>query len=157
MTTLNQNAERYKENLGKYYKGLDTIINEIGRTIEHYDEFIKMLNHKTILDDIFKEEQFNSLLDDTKVLDALYSKWNSSFRQFAVCFKGSQPEMLTNSFETNYKLFKQFMDKTSQIQPILKINEITEEFLKYGLKNLSEGIRSCKYGKTFQNNLYILF
>ncbi|MFR7881694.1 MAG: hypothetical protein ACLU5J_09635 [Christensenellales bacterium] len=90
LTTLNQNAERYKENLGKYYKGLDTIINEIGRTIEHYDEFIKMLNHKTILDDIFKEEQFNSLLDDTKVLDALYSKWNSSFRQFAVCFKGSQ-------------------------------------------------------------------
>lgn len=147
LTTLNQNAERYKENLGKYYKGLDTIINEIGRTIEHYDEFIKMLNHKTILDDIFKEEQFNSLLDDTKVLDALYSKWNSSFRQFAVCFKGSQPELLTNSFETNYKLFKQFMDKTSQIQPILKINEITEEFLKYGLKNLSEGIRSCKYGK----------
>ncbi|MFR7881693.1 MAG: hypothetical protein ACLU5J_09630 [Christensenellales bacterium] len=35
-----------------------------------------------------------------------------------------------NSFETNYKLFKQFMDKTSQIQPILKINEITEEFFK---------------------------
>ena len=106
-----------------------------------------MLNHKTVLDDIFKEERFNYLLDDAKTLDALYSKWNSNFRQFAVCFKGSQPELLTNSFETNYKLFKQFMDKTSQIRPILKINELIEEFLKYGLKNLSEGIRSCKYGK----------
>lgn len=147
LVALDKQKEKYQDHLGKYYHGLDTTINEIGQTIEHYDEFFKMLKDKRILNSIFKDKEFETLLDEARVLDNLYLDWNLAYRMFAVCFKGSQPKLLTNSFSANYTLFKQYISKTDQIHPILKINSLTEEFLQYGLKNLFDGIRSCKYGK----------
>ncbi len=145
--TLHDKDKLYQDTLGVYYHGLDTVIREIGRTIEHYDEFLKMLNNPSKINDIFKEKVFNEYLEDVKTLDKLYATWINRYRTFSVCFKGSQPEALTNSFEQNKKLFKQFIDKSNQIKPIITINELTEGFLEYGLKNLHDGIRSCKYGE----------
>lgn len=145
--TLNDKENTYKETLGIYYRGLDTVISEIGRTIEHYDEFLKLLNHPENINELFKDEIFSQFLDSIKNLDKLYATWMNRYRTFSVCFKGSQPETLTNSFETNKKLFKQFIDKSDQIKPIITINELTEGFLEYGLYNLHNGIRSCKYGE----------
>lgn len=144
--TLKKNEAAYKINLGKYYNGLDTIINEVGRTVTHYEEFLKNLNNPSLVDELFIDKKFEELLKDTKHLDNLHSHWSAAYRMFSVCFKGSQPEMLINSFDTNTKLFKQFIDKVDQIEPVLKINSLTEGFLEYGLKDLYDGIRSCKYG-----------
>ncbi len=143
---LINHADTYKQNLGKYYNGLDTIINEIGRTIEHYDEFLKVLINKDNINNLLTDETFDELLEEAKDLNNLYDKWNECYRKFAVCFKGSQPDFLTNSFDANTKLFKQFIDKSNQIEPILTINELTQNFLEFGFKNLFDCIRSCKYG-----------
>ena len=143
---LAKNEIEYKQNLGKYYNGLDTIVNEIGRTVLHYEEFSKTLNNPLLIDELFVDKKFDEMLKDTKELDNLHSQWGAGYRMFSVCFKGSQPEILTNSFDTNTKVFKQFIDKADQIEPILNINTLTESFLEYGLKDLYDGIRSCKYG-----------
>lgn len=145
--SLVEKEKIYKDALGEYYYGIDTVISEIGRTIDHYDEFLKFLNHPNNINSLFKESTFKGLLDDIKALDKLYATWTNKYRLFAVCFKGSQPETLTNSFEQNKKLFRQFIDKSDQIKHILVINELTEGFLNFGLKTLHDGIRSCKYGE----------
>ena len=143
---LREKESTYKNNLGIYYYGLETIISEIGRTIEHYEEFIKMMNNKDEIDNLFKDDVFNSFKEGVKHLDRLYASWINSYRAFSICFKGGQPEILTNSFEYNSKLFNQFINKSSQITHILVINSLTESFLDYNLRNLHDGIRSCKYG-----------
>lgn len=143
---LKEKESIYKDNLGIYYYGLETVISEIGRTIEHYEEFIKILNNKDEIDELFKDKTFTGFLEGIKTLDRLYATWINSYRSFSVCFKGGQPEILTNTFEYNSKLFNQFINKSDQINHILVINELTEGFLDYRLKNLHDGIRSCKYG-----------
>lgn len=150
--TLQDRAADYKKTIGKYYNGLDTIINEVGITIAHYEDFLKCLNNPAMVDELFEPKLFDELLADTRKLDNIYSQWSAAYRTFSVCFKGSQPEMLTNSFNINTKLFKQFIDKSNQIEPILNINSLTEGFLEYGLKDLYEGIRSCKYGIGISKN-----
>ena len=149
--TLNKNENIYKNDLKKYYRGLNTAINEISRTISHYEEFTTYLIDKNKIDDLFENSCFDEMLADIKNLNNYYVKWNNHFRNFASCFRGSQPDIPTYSFEHNKKLFQQFLDKESQIQPILTINELTEGFLSYGLKGLFAGIRSCKYGKNISN------
>lgn len=144
--SLNEKESIYKQNLGIYYYGLETVISEIGRTIEHYGEFIKLMNNKDEIDNLFIDKTFSVFKDDIKNLDRLYASWINSYRAFSICFKGGQPEILTNSFEYNAKLFNQFINKSSQIDHILVINSLTEGFLEYNLKNLHDGIRSCKYG-----------
>ena len=143
---LKEKESTYKANLGIYYYGLETVISEIGRTIEHYEEFIRLLNNKDEIDGLFSDKTFSSFLEGIKRLDQLYATWINSYRSFSVCFKGGQPEILTNSFDYNSKLFNQFINKSTQINHILVINELTEGFLDYKLKNLHDGIRSCKYG-----------
>ena len=144
--SLNEKEVTYKNNLGIYYYGLETVISEIGRTIEHYEDFIKLMNNKDEIDNLFIDNVFNGFKEGTKVLDRLYATWINSYRAFSICFKGGQPEILTNSFEYNSKLFNQFINKSSQIDHILIINSLTEGFLNYNLRNLHDGIRSCKYG-----------
>lgn len=145
--TIKQNESVYQKNLKKYYRGLDTAINEISKTISHYEEFSLYLIDVTKIDNLFVNSCFDELLEDVKELNSVHIKWNNHFRNFASCFRGSQPDIPTNGFEHNKKLFLQFLDKVNQIEPILTINELTEGFLKYGLKGLFAGIRSCKYGK----------
>lgn len=144
--SLKDKENIYKKNLGIYYYGLDTAISEIGRTIEHYGEFIKLVNNKEEIDNLFIDKTFDIFRDDIKNLDRMYASWINSYRSFSICFKGGQPEILTNSFDYNTKLFNQFINKSSQIDHILVINSLTEGFLEYNLKTLHDGIRSCKYG-----------
>lgn len=143
---LEENANLYASTIGKYYYGLDTAINDITQTIEHYGEFLKCIHKQCNVDDLFTEEKFNTFLDDTKYIDSIYTNWISYFRAFSICFKAGQPELQYNSFDFNIKLFRQFIEKQSQVSPILNINRITDEFLNYGLRELHDGIRSCKYG-----------
>lgn len=145
--SLDEKEAKYKDVLGEYYRGIDTVISEIGRTNEQYDEFLKFLNHPENINSLFVDSKFKSLLEDIKILDRLCATWTNRYRLFSVCFKGSQPETLTNSFEQNKKLFRQFIDRADQINPILTINELTEGFLNYNLKTLHDGIKSCKYGE----------
>lgn len=86
------------------------------------------------------------MLDDAKDLDKLYTDWIGAYRMFSVCFKGGQPTFSDNTFEYNIKLFRQYINKTDQIDPILNINSLTEHFLEYNLKDLYDGLRSCRYG-----------
>ena len=143
---LEENANLYASTIGKYYYGLDTAINDITQTIEHYGEFLKCIHKQCNVDDLFTEEKFNTFLDDTKYIDSIYTNWISYFRAFSICFKAGQPELQYNSFDFNIKLFRQFIEKQSQVSPILNINRITDEFLNYGLRELHDRIRSCKYG-----------
>lgn len=143
---LEENATLYASTIGKYYYGLDTAINDITQTVEHYGEFLKCINKYCKVDDLFIDEKFNQFLDATKHIDSIYTNWISCFRAFSICFKAGQPELQYNSFDLNIKLFRQFVEKQSQVSPILNINRITDEFLHYGLKELHDGIRSCKYG-----------
>lgn len=145
--TIDKKESIYKTDLKRYYNGLETAINEISRTLNHYEEFRMYLTDISTIDNLFVNETFNEMLKDVQSLNQIYNRWNNHFRNFASCFRGSQPDITSNSFEYNKKLFQQFIDKKDQIDPILKINELTEGFLAYGLKNLFAGIRSCKYGK----------
>ena len=143
---LETNAPRYKKNLGKYYRGLDTIIGDIGQTIEHYDDFLKKISPNCDINALFEDQHFNHLLEDIKEIDVMYAQWVSAFRAFSVCFKGSQNDFQSNSFDANIKIFKTYLNKVDQIDAILTINVLTERFLNYHLDDLYEGIRSCKYG-----------
>lgn len=143
---LEENATLYASTIGKYYYGLDTAINDITQTVEHYGEFLKCINKYCKVEDLFIDEKFNQFLEATKYIDSIYTNWISCFRAFSICFKAGQPELQYNSFDLNIKLFRQFVEKQSQVSPILNINRITDEFLHYGLKELHDGIRSCKYG-----------
>ena len=86
------------------------------------------MNNKDEIDSLFIDKTFNGLKDDIKNLDRLYALWINSYRSFSICFKGGQPEILTNSFDYNAKLFNQFINKSSQIDHILVINSLTEGF-----------------------------
>ena len=143
---LKNNEPVLRKLLGRYYNGLDTVINEISQTIEHYDEFLKNITPNCQIDELLKEKRFDTMLDDAKDLDKLYTDWIGAYRMFSVCFKGGQPTFSDNTFEYNIKLFRQYINKTDQIDPILNINSLTEHFLEYNLKDLYDGLRSCRYG-----------
>lgn len=143
---LKNNEPVLRKLLGRYYNGLDTVINEISQTVEHYDEFLKNITPNCQIDELLKEKRFDTMLDDAKDLDKLYTDWIGAYRMFSVCFKGGQPTFSDNTFEYNIKLFRQYINKTDQIDPILNINSLTEHFLEYNLKDLYDGLRSCRYG-----------
>ncbi len=148
---LEANAPTYESSIGKYYYGLKTAISDITQTIENYGDFLNCVNKNCIVDDLFTDKVFREFLEDTKYVDEIYGEWNAHYRAFNVCFKAGQPEIQYNPFEFNIKLFRQFVEKKSQVAPILNINHITDELLNYGLKDLHDGIRSCKYGNGVSN------
>ena len=143
---LNENEEIFTSRLGRYYNGLDTVTNAINQTLDHYDDFLKHLLPNCLVDDLFLEKNYDNLFKEVEEIEKEYINWISAYRTFAVCFKGGQPGFNTNTFEQNIKLFNQFIAKQDQIEPILEINSLTEHFLSYKLKDLHDGIRSCKYG-----------
>lgn len=143
---LENNAQLYVKSIGKYYYGIDTAINDIAQTIEHYGEFLKCINKNCDVDSLFIDETFSKFLDDTRKIDNIYTNWIGCFRAFSICFRAGQPELQYNNFDYNIKLFRQFVEKKAQVAPILNINRLTDSFLEYGLRDLYDGIRSCKYG-----------
>ncbi len=147
---INKNNKEYEKYIGKYYKGLETAVNDIGQTIEHYGEFLRKVKNIALIEKVLQND-LNTLLEDTRKIEDLYFTWGHKCRSFSFCFKGGQQELYTNSFSKNDKLLTQFIEKEDQVDAILSINELTAGFLDFNLKDLYEGIRSCKYGHNIAN------
>lgn len=143
---LEAKAHTYITSLGKYYTGLDTSINDVYQTIKHYGDFLKYADESCDVDNLFTDDNFSNLHKDNEEVNVISTQWNRYLKDFSLCFKSGQNELHDTSFELNIKLFRQFVEKKEQIEPILNINDLTESFTKYNLKDLYDGIRSCKYG-----------
>lgn len=143
---LDAKSHTYITSLGKYYTGLDTSINDVYQTIKHYEDFLKYANESCDVDNLFTDDVFSNLHKDNEEVNFISIQWNRYLKDFSLCFKSGQNELHDTSFELNMKLFRQFVEKKEQIEPILNINDLTESFIKYNLKDLHDGIRSCKYG-----------
>lgn len=143
---LDANAQNYLTSLGKYYIGLDTSISDVYQTIKHYEDFLKYVNPSCDVNQLFTDTLFAHLYRDNEEVNMISTQWNRYLKDFSLCFKSGQSELHDTSFELNMKLFRQFVEKKEQIEPILNINDLTESFSKYNLKDLHDGIRSCKYG-----------
>lgn len=143
---LDANAHAYLTSLGKYYTGLDTSTSDVYQTVKHYKDFLKYADESCDVDNLFTNENFTYLYKDNEEVNMVSTQWNRCLKDFSLCFKSGQNELHDTNFELNIKLFRQFVEKQEQIEPILNINDLTESFTKYNLKDLYDGIRSCKYG-----------
>lgn len=141
--TLRQKEVKYEALLGHNYHGFDTIISDMGQTLEHFDNFITRIKKDADIVLLFQEPQLNGLIEGAIPLRNLCSDWINAFRAFSLCFKGGKTELQGNSFKDNIQILKEYVLSTNQVEHILHINDVIKLCKLYGLNQLCKKIENA--------------
>jgi len=136
--TVAKNESRYKSLLGVNYKGFDTIINEVGQTLEHFDELISRLELGADISSLFQEPTLSRFIENAIKLNNTWSEWITNFRAFSFCFKGGKNILQTNTFKENIEMLTAYVQSVHQIESILQINATIKMCSHYGLNKLAK-------------------
>lgn len=143
---ITENGEHYQSLLGINYKEFDTIISDMGQTLDHFDEFTKRIKKGIDIKSVFKEEVLTHLIEDAFVLRSLESEWITAFRQFSICFRGGQNSLQNNSFEENKLILDEYLNSIHHVKHIFFINSIISKCQLLGLNSLIEIIKESEAG-----------
>ncbi|MDY4052850.1 MAG: hypothetical protein SOY80_05860 [Bacilli bacterium] len=141
--TMLKNEERYRKLLGNNYRGFDTIINEVGQALEHFDELVSRLEPNADVSDLFQEPTLSRLIENAIHLNSTWSEWINNFRLFSFCFKGGKNFLQTNPFKENIVVLTEYVQSTSHVKHILQINETLKTCQKYKLNSLVKLIENA--------------
>ena len=137
-----EKEEYYQSLLGNNYKEFDTIISDMGQTLDHFDEFIKRIKDGVELNSVFDNNVLTHLIEDAFELREITSEWFTYLRQFSVCFRGGQSHLQNNNLEKNSKILEKYAHSIHHVKHIFFINSILEKCKLYGLNTLVELIET---------------
>lgn len=143
---ISENDSKYNSLLGENYKGVDTVISEVGQILEHFDDFMERLNEDADVKSLFQEPTLSRFNDNAIKIDNIISEWVQSYKAFSLCFKGGKGFLQTNSLKENITLLKSYEKTTNHIEHILFINEVLKKCDLYELKSLKELIETSTNG-----------
>ncbi|MGM9898975.1 MAG: hypothetical protein ACI32E_00170 [Bacilli bacterium] len=141
---MNDNDQNYRMLLGENYRGFDTVINEVGQTIDHFDGFMARLNPDADVNSLFQEPTFSRFCDNAIKINNLISDWIQSNKAFSICFKGGTGALQTNGLKENVAFLKKYVQTESQIEHILYINEVLQNCHMLGLESIANLIVNAK-------------
>lgn len=142
--TVLEKEEYYHSLLGNNYKEFDTIISDMGQTLNHFDELIKRIRPGVEISSVFEESILTNLVQDAVILNDMTNEWFTALRQFSVCFRGGQNALQNNSLEKNKVILDKFANTIHHVKYIFFINSTISKCRLYGLHNLIELIENCK-------------
>lgn len=140
-----KNNKRFIELFGESYKGVNTDINTLKILFERFDEFYDRFKNHDDINQLFDEQTFENIFNDSVELNNLYGNWVDKFRLFSICFSRGQAILQRQNFDQNEKTLDEFYYSTNQIKDIIFVSDWINRFKKYGLNTLANGIKSGEY------------
>lgn len=140
-----KNNKRYNELLGESYKGVETDIDALRQLIERFDEFYNRFSNHNDINQIFDQDTFEKIYNDSVELNELYANWVDKFRAFSICFSRGQAILQRQSFDQNEKTLDEFYYSINQISDVLFVSDWINRFKKYGLNTLANGLKNGEY------------
>lgn len=144
---LKENDKNYHRLLGDNYKKFDTVISDIGQSLEHFDDFIERVKNPKDIDDLLSNPTFDEFLADARKLRDLHTSWISHYRLFSVCFQKGQSELHQHTFKEVLDALKGYYDKAYQISRVTRIITSLDRLNKYGLNHIITMIRNGELTK----------
>lgn len=142
--TILEKDEYYHSLLGNNYKEFDTIISDMGQTLNHFDELIKRIKPGIEIGSVFEESVLTHLVEDALILNDLTNEWFNALRQFSICFRGGQNSLQNNSLDKNKTILEKYAHTIHHVKHIFFINSTINQCRLFGLHNLIELIEKCK-------------
>lgn len=150
---FNKNHTYYKKLFGSAYKGVDSEVYSIQQSIVRFIDFMKRLKikvgmtPKSIYEALLNDSVFKDLLSNITTFTELYNDWFAAIRDFSACFYGGRMSLQNDTFSEIIKTVSINVNKIHEVEHIYAIENILDDFYKYGLVNLSNGIRSGEYNE----------
>ncbi len=147
-----RNDKRYKELLGTSYHGVETDVVSLRQLIERFDEFYERFINRSDINQIFDEEKFEKIYQDSIELNNLYTTWIDKYRAFSICFSKGQPILQRQTFDENEKTIDEFYRSVGQISDVLFVTDWINRLHKLGLHAFANGIRNGEYKVNLSNS-----
>lgn len=158
LENINNHEEEYVYLLGDNYKKFETVIGDTGIALDHFDNFIEILNDQNDVDELLSTKTFEKFLKNTIELRQMHRDWFTHYRHFSVCFNHGQPSLQTNPFDVVLGTLKEFNSRSSQVENIMRIINSIDELYKLGLFTLVNKIKTGEFKEnlcaTFCNTIY---
>ncbi len=153
-----QNKVKEKEQyfislLGESFKGFDTDITGITKLIEYFDQFSDRFKHIRYIDQLFNDKFYQMVTDSEEILD-LYNKWFEAYKALSNCFRGGLSIFQRQKLSENHILLQKYYNKINQLDDVIYITTILNEWEQYCLNDFITGIKEGKYKENLAVNFY---
>ena len=138
--------------LGESYKGFDTDIVAITKLIEYFDQFSERFKHISFIDQLF-DNTFYQMASDSEEIGELYNKWFENFKALSSCFKGGLAVLQRQKLNENHILLQKYNNKVGQLDDVIYITTILNEWEQYRLNDFINGVKEGRY----KENLAVCF
>ena len=149
---VEEKNEYFASLFGESYKGFETDVLSITKLIEYFDQFSERFRHIKYIDQLF-EDTFYQMSKDSEEIADLYNKWFESFKAFSSCFKGGHAILQRQRLSENHILLQKYYSKVNQLDDVIHITTILNEWEQYKLTDLISGVKSGIY----KENLAVCF